>query len=297
MVYKRTLFFLYLVVIVFYTIVFGQNATFRFVFMTDIHLYQDSMAIQGFTKAINAINSLEPDFVITGGDMIMNNPGTTYDALRQQYQLYLELIQRLAMSIYPVVGNHDIAGLYQPPDFNPSHPDYGKNMFLRLFELPAPYYSFNHQGWHFIILDNVQFSGGQYYHSIIDSAQTAWLVNDIAAISATTPIVLALHIPMSSVYQQLTRSSTKPLSPTQILTNTPDILTLFAGKNLRLVLQGHLHIVEEMIYKNIRFITGGAVSGSWWRGAKDGFQPGFVLVTIDNDVITWEYVAYLSKPQ
>jgi hypothetical protein len=49
-----------------------------------------------------------------------------------------------------------------------------------------------------------------------------------------------------------------------------------------------------MVFKNTRFITGGAISGAWWRGAKGGFQPGFVLVTIENDVIDWEYVTYLS---
>jgi Icc protein len=293
--YKHAIFFLYL--IVFYHTLCGQNTTFRFVFMTDTHLTQDSTAIKGFTRAIDRINMLNPDFVIAGGDMIMNNPGTTYKEVMHQYQLYNKLAHQLEMPIYHTIGNHDVIGLYQPPDFNKKHPDYGKNIFLRLFKLHEPYYSFDHKGWHFIILDNIRISGNQHYQGLIDTTQLVWLKQDLSAIAAHTPLVVALHIPMASIHQQVTSSTTKPLSSTQILSNTPDVLALFEDKNLRLVLQGHLHIVEEMVYKNIRFITGGAISGAWWRGAKDGFQPGFVLVDIDNDDVTWEYVNYLSKPR
>jgi len=50
----------------------GNNNSFRFVFMTDIHVQPELKADQGFRTAIAKVNELEPDFVITGGDLIMD---------------------------------------------------------------------------------------------------------------------------------------------------------------------------------------------------------------------------------
>lgn len=57
----------------------SKKNSFSFAFITDIHLQSESRAVQGFLKAIDTIiNYLNPDFVITGGDLIM-------DALGQRY--------------------------------------------------------------------------------------------------------------------------------------------------------------------------------------------------------------------
>jgi Icc protein len=293
---KRLFFFFYLITLYCTSTLSGQDTTFRFVFITDIHQSRDSSAVKGFTKAVAYINRINPDFIIAGGDMVMNNPQTSYEKFSGQFQQFCDIIRKLSMPIYPTFGNHDVVGLYQPHEFPKNHADYGKNMFLRHFRLDAPYYSFDHNGWHFIVLDDIRVTGDRY-EAFIDSAQMVWLKNDLTPISSHTPIVVTLHIPMVSVYQQIKQSTIKALSPTQVLINTPAVLNLFKDKNLRLVLQGHLHIVEEIIYKSTRFITGGAVSGAWWRGAKDGFQPGLVLVSIDHDCITWEYLTYLTPSQ
>ena len=49
----------------------SDDASFNFVFMTDIHLTTERNAVEGFTRAIRSVNDLNPDFVITGGDLIM----------------------------------------------------------------------------------------------------------------------------------------------------------------------------------------------------------------------------------
>ena len=65
--------------------------SFSFVFMTDIHLKPELKGDDGFRAAIARVNELKPDFVITGGDLIM-------DALEQngdKFMVYdiLELVQ------------------------------------------------------------------------------------------------------------------------------------------------------------------------------------------------------------
>ena len=56
-----------------------KTASFSFVFCTDIHVEPERNAVQGFTQAIDTINKLQPAFVITGGDLIMDALGQSYE--------------------------------------------------------------------------------------------------------------------------------------------------------------------------------------------------------------------------
>ena len=67
-----------------------------------------------------------------------------------------------------------------------------------------------------------------------------------------------------------------------------ELLDLFKDHNLKLVLQGHLHIVEEAYIGGIRFITGGAVSAMWWNGPRGDMEEGYVLLKIKGEEIDWE---------
>jgi hypothetical protein len=107
-----------------------------------------------------------------------------------------------------------------------------------------------------------------------------------------TPIVLSTHIPFISVSKQILEGSTAALTEVIVVKNSKEILALFEGYNLKLVLQGHLHIVEEIIFKETHFITGGAVSGNWWKGSHYGFEEGFVIIEFYEDDFNWKYIDY-----
>ena len=65
-----------------------KKESFSFVFMTDIHVQPELNADKGMMKAIEKINQLNPDFVITGGDLIMDALGQTKGRSDSLYQLY-----------------------------------------------------------------------------------------------------------------------------------------------------------------------------------------------------------------
>ena len=67
---------------------------------------------------------------------------------------------------------------------------------------------------------------------------------------------------------------------------------MFKGKNLKLVLQGHQHLYEEIKTLGVQFVTAGAVSANWWGGNYHGTEEGYLLVKIDGDKFTHEYVDY-----
>ena len=63
--------------------------------------------------------------------------------------------------------------------------------------------------------------------------------------------------------------------------------------NLKLVLQGHLHWIEDInVMGKTRYITGGAVAGRpSWKGKRHG-EEGFLKITISGDDISWDFIDY-----
>jgi len=266
--------------------------TFRFVFMTDIHIQPERRATEGTIAAFEKVTEIQPDFVITGGDLIMDALGQTYGRSDSLYNLYLSVVQDLTIPVHNTIGNHEVFGLYVQSGISEAHAEYGKKMFENRLGAGTTYSSFDHKGWHFIILDGIGFTADRQYYGHIDSLQIEWLKNDLSSVDPASPIVVSTHIPFVSVFTQMTQGPTVGLSSGSVITNSLDVLALFEDHNLKLVLQGHLHEVEEIIYNGIHFITGGAVSASWWTGPREGFPEGFAVVDVEGDDFFWYYETF-----
>lgn len=257
-----------------------NTESFSVAFFTDIHLNMgDNGCFQGLDKAIYMADSFGVDFILTGGDnvdidVLKDDSITAYEL----YNRFSEVIQLSPLKIYPAIGNHD---RYSGARFEDPLREEG------LFEsyLGESYYSFTHKSWHFITLNTVQTIDGQY---AIDEIQKNWLINDLKTIDKNTPLVLTCHVPFISVYTPATSNKYGFDS----FSNFREILNLFENYNLRLVLQGHQHLYEEVKVRNVQFITGGAISASWWGGPYYGTEEGFLLLQFTKDDFSWQYVDY-----
>ena len=267
-----------------------SSSEFSFAFLTDIHLQPELNAQEGYMKAIKAVNELDPDFVITGGDQIMDALGVEYERAEMLYDLYIETTSEFNMPVYNTLGNHDVFGLSVESGIDPSHSEYYKNLFQK--RIGKSYYSFDHDGWHFLVLDSIDKTVDRTYFGKIDEEQMAWIADDLKNIGKDTPIVLATHIPFISVIRQIRAGSTEANPAGWIIVNSKEVLELFQGYNLKLVLQGHLHSLEEINVGGITFITGGAVSANWWEGPYHGLEEGFVLIKVREDEFEWEYIDF-----
>ena len=72
-----------------------EKNEFGMAFLTDIHLQPEDDAIKGFTQALDTVNMLKPDFVITGGDLIMDALEQSFGRADSLYNLYMEVIKIL----------------------------------------------------------------------------------------------------------------------------------------------------------------------------------------------------------
>jgi UDP-2,3-diacylglucosamine pyrophosphatase LpxH len=262
-------------------IVRSQDEGFSFAFLTDIHLsYKSNGCFEGLQKAMGKSVEAGAEFIITGGD------NADIDKLRTDPELAHRLIGEVSklystfeIPVYASLGNHD---RYRGGD--PNDPIYDKGLFEKYIH--QSYYSFDHKNWHFIILNTVQSCNGSY---CVGDKQIEWLKKDISEIDQGTPIIISTHVPFFSVsYQAQTGKTDK----SKTFSNFKQVLDLFDGRNLKLVLQGHQHLYEEINVKGIQFITAGAVCGSWWRGPYEDTEEGFLMVKVDGDKFEWEYIDY-----
>src|SRR5210317_2102515 len=89
-----------------------EENKFSFVFLTDIHVQPELDADKGLMKAISKVNELNPDFVITGGYLIMDALGQTKERSDSLYLLYKKLQNSFEMPVYNTIGNHEHYAFY-----------------------------------------------------------------------------------------------------------------------------------------------------------------------------------------
>ena len=269
--------------------------SFSVAFMTDIHLQPERNAVAGFTKALDTVNSLKPAFILTGGDLIMDALGQSYGRADSLYVLYQETIKKAEAPVYNTMGNHEIYGIYSRSGADPAHPEYGEKMYEK--RIGPLYYSFMHEGWKFMILNSVEDTHRNKYVGLIDSVQIAWIEDELDKTDPEIPIVISTHIPFISVMTQRYGGSTVANDSSLIVYNSSPVLDLFREHNLKLVLQGHLHVLEDSYYEGVHYITGGAVSAAWWKGPYLTCEEGFLWLTFGRDDFTWKYIDYNWEPE
>ena len=268
----------------------SSDSAFSFVFMTDIHIQPELDATKGFKKVIDTVNIINPDFVLTGGDLIMDALGASYNRADSLYMLYIEKIKGFKMPIYQTMGNHEIFGIYEKSGISANNPMYGKKMYET--KIGKRFYSFDHKGWHFIVLDDIGITNDRKYEALVDEEEISWIKSDLSKLKATTPIVISAHIPFISSHPTYIDSVAGNLK-SEIVQNANQVLHLFKNYNLKLVLQGHLHYFEDINAANkCHFITGGAVSAGWWKGSVNKTNEGFVLISIRGQDVSAKYIEY-----
>ncbi len=259
---------------------------FQFAYLTDIHTQPEKGGGDGLSQCLRSVNELpsRPDFVLTGGDLIMDALDVGHDRLKVQWSLFEERWKELGLTSHHTVGNHDVGGWSAKSHIMPGDADYGKKYFADHYGEGRSYRSFDHKGWHFITLDSIgQNPETRDYIGWIDEAQIEWLKNDLAKVGKTTPIIVVTHIPFFSVWGQMNGDPRKGENPKSLVNNANVVSKLFAGHNVKLVLSGHGHILERIELHGISYIQGGAVCGMWWKGPVFGNPEGFSVVTCRAD--------------
>lgn len=271
----------------------SKPQAFDFLFITDTHLQPELNAASGCDMAFKKARTHKVDFAIQGGDHVFDTMHQTQERSDALFDLYRKTEQDLGMKLYHTCGNHDCFGISSKGKTPESDPLYGKKMFEEHFEKAS--YSFDHKGTHFMVLDSVQpLAGGTGYEGRIDDAQLEWIQSDLSKLPARQPIVVTTHIPLVTAvdcYGKMPADHHTGRGGSSIA-NADAVIKIFDQFNVIGVLQGHTHIWETVTWHGVPYITGGAVSGNWWKGTHMGTPEGYTMIRVEDGKLTARYETY-----
>ena len=272
----------------------AEPGSFDFIFFTDTHIEPELDAPHGCEMCYRKISGIKSDFAVMGGDHVYDALSVNGARANAVYDLYQKTQQLLQMPIHHVIGNHDAFGLRSPSGVSPADPEYGKKMFED--RLGRTYYSFDHKGYHFVVLDSIQPTEDREWEARVDEKQLGWLAEDLKGVGEHAPVIGVIHVPLVTAFASYAPKPNGVSKYSQLtVANAMDVLTAFEGHNVIAVLQGHTHVNEIVEHKNTKYITGGAVCGNWWHGLRMGFPEGFTVVSLRDGKISTRYETYGFK--
>ena len=267
-------------------------ASFDFVFFTDTHIQPELDAAHGCDMCFRKIAGLKCDFAIMGGDHVFDAMSVDASRAKLVFDLYQKTEQTLQMKLYQTIGNHDLFGISPKSGIAPRDPGYGKKLYEERTGSKT-YYSFDHKGYHFFVLDSVHPTEDRKWEARVDDPQLAWLADDLNRTSAGTPIIGVTHVPLVTAFSNYVSPVTADAKyNTLSVANASQILELLEHHHVLAVLQGHTHINEIVQYKGTQYITSGAVCGNWWHGPRMGVPEGFMEVSLREGKLETRYETY-----
>ena len=269
----------------------SKTGKIRFAYLTDIHVKPDAVAEAGMAKAFQHVQSLKSkvDFIINGGDSIMDSLDADKQKTKTQWDLFHSILKKEnSLPVYHCIGNHDVWGWFIKNDRPEADKLYGKQWVVETLALPKRYYSFTKNKWQFIVLDSTQLNPAGGYIAYIDPEQLDWLQQELNN-AKDKFICIVSHIPILSICAGLFFNKTEANGDLKIQRNLmhTDFFALkklfLANPNIKVCLSGHIHLQDELDYLGVKYFCNGAVSGNWWKGAFQEFEPAYAVFDFNDD--------------
>lgn len=146
----------------------------RFGMITDLHHDIMHDGIDRLSAFIKEMNIESPDFIIQGGDLCFP---------KKENLPLMEVWNKFKGPKYHVIGNHDTDG------------GYTREQVVEFWNAKGKYYSFDVNGFHFVVLDGNEHNPSEYrpkgYARYISPVQLDWLKKDLK--ETALPTVVFCH--------------------------------------------------------------------------------------------------------
>jgi len=208
------------------------SGDFSFVQISDSHIgfkgeanKDPVVTLQQVVEKINALPK-PPALVLHTGDLTHGQKPGAFDTVAE----VLKGVK--AGGVFYVPGEHDV------------FTDGGKEFLGRYAKGGPGWQSFDQNGVHFVGLVNVLKYKGEHLGAL-GGEQLAWLKQDLAGLSSSTPVVVYTHVPLWAVYPPwgwVTEDAEQAVA----------LLSRFGSVT---VLNGHIHQVLQKVEGNVTFHT------------------------------------------
>lgn len=273
-----------------------DDGRFTFLHLTDLHVRRKRRGDDGYRACVAHVRQLErqPAFTLMGGDMAFDGLYTAKEEFADQIEVFRTISDTLGMPWHPCLGNHDLLGWSSRRKVALDDPDLGKKMIMDRLGMKAPYYSFDHAGWHFVVLDSlfeIKADHGPEYEPRLGEEQLHWLAKDLGRSNKPT-VCVSHHAAFYNIPGGEGNEEAKAMAPGMVLRDVKDLRHLLERHGVKALLQGHSHRTEDYIYRGVAYLTSPAVSSCWWGGTWNGFPQGYTVFTCHDERLTWERINF-----
>ena len=275
----------------------SSEGGFSFVHITDQHVQRKRHGVEGYKECVKSIKR-EPvslEFAVMGGDLAFDGNYNPKEKFVDEVKLYRDISRRLEIPFFHCMGNHDTLGLSPRRKVSIDDPDFGKKCIMRILDWPSSYYSFDHKGWHFVVLDCIREidhpEHGPIYTPAIDEKQLKWLEADLGRV-AGKPTVAFTHVAAFCNIGQIQSNPDMKAMTGMVISNNKELRRIFERHNVKALVQGHSHDIEEFMYNDVWYVTSTAASGAWWAGNWTGSKTGYTIFHCNGDRLSWEHKTY-----
>ncbi len=241
---------------------------FTFVQMTDPQIgFRDNS--QGlvhtdtlFSKAVGAVNALNPECVIITGDLIND----AYD--KYQDSIYRANRSKIKAEVYEIPGNHDI---------RPWNPE---NHYRYLRQRGYERFSFRLGGCAFIGFDSNCIKDGQ---EKAEEEQFRWLEWELRKARRYKYVFVFLHCPV--IRESVDEENDYFNFHKGPSGSREKYIALFKKYGVDAVFAGHTHMDYDTTVEGIRFVTAGPVGMPLGRG-----YSGYEVIKVSKDGIDCRFI-------
>lgn len=210
-----------------------------------------------FLENIKEVNLLGADLVVIVGDLVLGPQ--LEDVIPSLWDGYDKAIAGFEMPVYSVVGNHDVWDIVSE----------------RIYQerVKPLWYSFDHKGSHFIVLNSEDQSDDNAHFEKIAGMQMEWLKADLAKSKGTEHTFVFMHKPLW----------TFEYGGTQWM---EEVHPLLAAHEVDAVFCGHLHIYEKhSTIDGLRYIITGGAGAEIGGYEEEGSFHHFVIIRVKPDTV------------
>lgn len=248
----------------------NDDAPWQMGLIADLHYGLAPDALERLDQFMQAVDERSPDCLLQLGDF--NYGVDAADCMK--------LWQQFSGSKYHVLGNHDMDKAT-------------KAEMIELWEMPAGYYSFDHKGWHFVVLDRnhlrpeqnkyVDYANANFYvesslRGFADPEQLEWLAADLQ--QTQLPTVVFAHQGLGIEPSSDPNSAAGAIESILAAANA-------AGSKVKACLCGHHHVDRYNFHAGIHYLWINSAS-YYWVGEAYGRMapyttPLFTFLTFHSD--------------
>ena len=223
---------------------------------------------QGLIRSVAEVNLMtpQPDFVLYGGDLAQLGK-------KEEIDHALELMSKVRSKVYYVMGEHDY------------YLDMGEHWEKRL---GPQWYSFDHKGVHFVVLNSIltydewisqswptpmdrmlgmaRLDNPKGSPFIVGKEQREWMQKDLDNVSKDTPVVVCSHSPIQKIYKGWNFWTD----------DAEEVQAMLKPFNKVTVIYGHVHQIQYNQIGNISFQSVMATAWPWPYPRSYSQAPSFM---------------------